>query len=205
MKAIKKIYIVLIFLFACALIAGGYFLTRDRLSLQESEKQEQAIASVFPNAAKYTDAEYNKHFLREYLADNGIEYTDVIVSKVVYAKDEIGVVKGLIVFEECYKKYGGIITMAVGIQNNGMVNGYYIFNISEAKNLDLKVRDDEFQNQFIGKIVPFFVLTDEAAQAENEISSARGGYDASNTIVNGVNASIYTLTFIDESMGGLLG
>ena len=95
--------------------------------------------------------------------------------------------------------------MAVGIENNGMVRGYYISNISEAKNLDLKVRDEEFMNQFVNKIVPSFVLTDETSQKDNEISSARGGYDASNTVVNGVNAAIYTLTFIDESMGGLLG
>ncbi len=205
MKNIKRISIIFIFLIACALIAGGYFFTKDRLSTQESIQYDEAIQAVFPDAAKYTDAEYNKKFLTEYLADNGIEYTDVIISKVVYAKDELNSVKGLIIFEECYKKYGGIITMAVGIQNNGTINGYYIFNISEAKNLDLKVRDEEFMNQFTGKIVSSFVLTDETAQEYNEISSARGGYDASNAVVNGVNASIYTLTFIDESMGGLLG
>ncbi len=201
----KKIPIFIIFLIACAIIAGGYFMTRSKLSIQEAEKQEQALTSVFPDAAKYTDAEYNKHFLTEYLSDHGIEYTDVIVSKVVYAKNELNAVKGLIVFEECYKKYGGIISMAVGIQNNGMINGYYILNISEAKNLDLKVRDEEFKNQFVNKIVPAFILTDEEAHADNEISSAKGAYDASNAVVNGVNSAIYTLTFIDESMGGLLG
>lgn len=205
MRILKKFTIFFIFLIACALIAGGYICTRNRLSKQEEEQYEQALKSVFPDAAKYTEAEYNKHFLREYLADNGIEYTDVIVSKVVYAKDDLNSVKGLIVFEECYKRYGGIITMAVGIKNNGEITGYYIFNISEAKNLDLKVRDVDFMNQFLGKIVPSFVLTDEAATLENEISSARGAYDASDTVVNGVNAAIYTLTFIDESMGGLLG
>lgn len=201
----KILSTIIIFLIACAMIAGGYILTRNKLLIQEAEKQGQAIISVFPDADKYTEAEYNKHFLTEYLSNHGIEYTDVIVSKVVFAKDELNAVKGLIVFEECYKKYGGIITMTVGIQNNGIINGYYILNISEAKNLDLKVRDKEFMNQFTNKIVPAFILTDEKAQNDYEISSAKGAYDASNAVVNGINAAIHTLTFIDESMGGLLG
>jgi electron transport complex protein RnfG len=93
--------------------------------------------------------------------------------------------------------------MEVGIQNNGTINGYTILDISDAKGLESKVKEDDFKNQFIGKNVSAFVLSDEPHN-DAEIEAPNGARDASGTVVNGINTAIITLEFIDESMGGLL-
>ena len=138
------------------------------------------------------------------VCEKGLEYTDVIINKIVYARDAQHSVKGLIIYLESYKKFGGIIKLAVGIQNNGTINDYYVLDISDAKGLDLRIKDDSFRSQFIGKNVPEFIISDNPVE-DGEILEITGASDASLAIVNGLNASIYTLQFIDESMGGLLG
>ena len=190
-------------LFCAILITAGILFTYKKIQANETSKSNNAVEIVFPGAVHYSDAIYSKYYLSEYLEQNGLDTSDVIIDHVVYARDELSVVKGLIVYVKCYKKNGGIIYLTVGIQNNGTINGYYVLDISDAKGLDLQIKEESFKSQFEGKSVPKFVLSYEP-DSDNEIKEARGAEDASQAVVNGVNASIYTLEFIDESMGGLL-
>lgn len=204
MKNKTSLFLIVLLAVCAALITAAFFATRSKIKANETAKENHAIEEVFSDAVRYSDALYNETFLYEYLADNGIRKSDVIVNHVIYARDEQNVVKGLIVYVDAYKDYGGIISMAVGILNNGTVNGYFILSISDAKGLDRKVTEDVFKDQFIGKNVSSFVLSPEA-DSENAVLPANGAKDASQAVVNGINASIFTLEFIDESTGGLLG
>ncbi|MBR6357185.1 MAG: hypothetical protein IKR99_03400, partial [Lachnospiraceae bacterium] len=161
MKINKNLWFLIIPIFCIALITGSFFYTRGIIKANEAAKANGVIADVFPDAVRYSEATYNKRFLALYLEEQGYETTDVVVDHVVYARNEQNAVKGLIVYVNCYKKFGGLIQMAVGIQNNGTINGYTILDISDAKGLESKVKDDDFKNQFIGKNVSAFVLSDE--------------------------------------------
>lgn len=198
------IAVVIILIFIGAVLAAGYFITKGKITDHEKSVKNGALKEVFPEAISYTDASYNYNMLVSFLEDKGLEYTDVIIDKIMYARNEQNSVKGLIIYVECYKKFGGIIKIAVGIQNKGEINNYTVLDVSDAKGLDLRIKDESFKSQFIGKSVPFFVLAENPTEA-NEVSEITGASDASYAIVNGINASIYTLQFIDESMGGLLG
>ncbi len=203
MKINKNLWFLIIPIFCIALITGSFFYTRGIIKANEAAKANGVISEVFPDAVRYSEATYNKRFLALYLEEQGYDTTDVVVDHVVYARNEQNAVKGLIIYVNCYKKYGGLIQMAVGIQNNGTINGYTILDISDAKGLESKVKEDDFQNQFIGKNVSTFVLSDEP-HSDAEIAAPNGARDASGTVVNGINTAIITLEFIDESMGGLL-
>ena len=203
MKINKNLLFLIIPIFCIALITGSFFYTRGIIKANEAAKTNGVITEVFPDAVRYSDATYNKRFLALYLEEYGYETTDVIVDHVVYARNDQNAVKGLIVYLNCYKKYGGMIKMAVGILNNGTINGYTVLDITDAKGLESKVKEDDFKDQFIGKNVSAFVISDEP-HSDAEITAPNGARDASGTIVNGINAAIITLEFIDESMGGLL-
>lgn len=201
----KNFFAILIIVIFCGIIlVAGFLLTKDKISKYENDKKNGALGEVFPTAISYSDASYNYNMLVTFLEEKGLEYTDVIINKIVYARDEQHSVKGLIIYLESYKKFGGIIKLAVGIQNNGTINDYYVLDISDAKGLDLRIKDDSFRSQFIGKNVPEFIISDNPVE-DGEVLEITGASDASLAIVNGLNASIYTLQFIDESMGGLLG
>lgn len=203
MKINKNLYFLIIPVFCIALILGSFFYTRGIIKANEAAKANGVIAEVFPDAVRYSEATYNKRFLALYLEDHGYETTDVVVERVVYARNEQNAVQGLIIYMSCYKKYGGLIHMVVGIQNNGTINGYTVLDISDAKGLESKVKDADFKDQFIGKNVSSFVISDDPHN-DTEIAAPNGARDASGTIVNGINTAIITLEFIDESMGGLL-
>ena len=94
--------------------------------------------------------------------------------------------------------------MLVGIQNDGTINGYSILKISEAKGLDFKVRDSDFADQFADKKADQFNLVSYNATLPGDIVAANGAEDASQAVVNAVNAVIRTSTFIDEYYGGML-
>ena len=199
----RSFFLLTICLFCAVLITAGLLVTHKKINANENERSNQAIEMVFSGAVRYSDAIYSKYYLSEYLEQNGLDTSDVIIDHVVYARDELSVVKGLIVYVKCYKKYGGIIYMTVGIQNNGTINGYYVIDISDAKGLDLQIKEDSFKSQFEGKNVSKFVISLDP-DSDADITAASGAEDASQAVVNGVNASIYTLQFIDGSMGGLL-
>lgn len=200
----KKNLLFLIIPFICViLIVGSFLFTKGTIKANESAKANSVIEEVFPDAVRYSEASYNKRFLANYLEDHGYDTTDVIVDHVVYARNKQNAVQGLIIYLNCYKKYGGLIMMAVGIQNNGTINNYTILDITDAKGLDSKVKEDDFKDQFVGKNVAAFVISEEPHN-DAEIAAPNGAVDASGTVVNGINTAILTLEFIDESMGGLL-
>lgn len=203
MKINKKLLPLIIPIFCIALITGSFFYTRRIIKANDAAKTNGVIEEVFPDAVRYSDATYNKRFLALYLEEHGYETTDVIVDHIVYARNEQNAVQGLIIYENCYKKYGGMIQMAVGVLNNGTINGYTVLDITDAKGLESKVKEADFKNQFIGKNVSAFVISDEA-HSDAEITAPNGAVDASRTVVNGINTALITLEFIDESMGGLL-
>ena len=199
----KSIFLLTICIICAILITAGVLATRKKIIANEKKIYDNVFAETFPSAYRRSDASYSKFYLAEYLESYGLDTSDVIVDHVIYARNELSEVKGLIVYVKCYKKYGGIIYLAVGIQNNGTINNYTVLDISDAKGLDLLVKEDSFKDQFKEKSVPQFVLSAEP-YSDADIVAVGGAEDASQAVVNGINASIYTLEFIDESMGGLL-
>lgn len=188
---------------AIALIFAGHFLTKGKIKANEEAKIETAFDKVFPGADSFDEASYRTDYLARYLSENGYPDDQVFINKVTFARNELRDVQGVVVQVSSYKKYGGIITLLVGIQNDGTVNGYSVLNISDAKGLDLKVKDPSFADQFKEKKAEAFTLVTGEAKTISEIVMANGAEDASQAVVRAVNASILTNTFIDEYFGGV--
>ena len=199
----RIIRIVVIAVIAFALIFAGYFFTKEKVEANEEAKIDAAFENVYPDAASFDEASYKSEYLTRYLSDNGYADDQVYVNKVTFARNEVRDVQGIVVQVSSYKKYGGIITMLVGVQNDGTVLGYSILHISEAKDLDLKVKDAAFADQFKNVKTDAFTLVTGEAKITGEIVPANGADDASQAVVCAVNASILANTFIDEYFGGV--
>ena len=198
----RILFIVITAVIAFALVFGVYFVTKDKVLANEEKKIDEAFDTVYPDAASFDEAYYRTDYLKRYLEENGYPDDQVYVNKVTFARNEVRDVTGIVVQVSSYKKYGGIISMLVGVKNDGTVTGYSILKISDAKGLDFKVRDSAFADQFAGKKTDRFTLVNYQAKLANEIVCANGAEDASLAVLKGVNAALLTNTFVDEYFGG---
>ena len=197
-------FLIITLVVAILLAVGAQFLLRGKAEANEVKKRDAAFETVFSDAESFGDAVYNDSYLKQYLEDNGFSEDQVVVNKVSLARDEHQNAKGIVATVSAYKKYGGIVSMLVGIRNDGTVNGYSVLRISEAKGLDTQVKNPLFSSQFEGKKAEAFSLVREEASQPGEIVEASGAEDASQAVVTGVNAAVCTVSFIDEVYGGLL-
>ena len=198
------LFLVICLIVSLLLASGAAFLLRGKAEANEEAKKEAAFKEVFPDAVSFGDAVYNDTFLKRYLEEDGFSEDEVVVNKVSLARDDHQNAKGIVATVSVYKKYGGIISMLVGVRNDGTVNDYSVLRITEAKNLDTQVKEGTFKNQFSGKKEARFTLVNSAPSLSGEIEAASGAEDASAAVVLGVNAAVRSVSFIDEVYGGLL-
>ena len=86
--------------------------------------------------------------------------------------------------------YGGDIQFAMGIRDDGTLNGISILSISETAGLGMRATTDDFKNQFKDKNVEKFTYTKTGAASEDEIDALSGATITTNAMTNGVNAGL---------------
>lgn len=205
MKLLKRILFVVITAAVCfALIIAANELTKGRVAANEEKKVSEAFDAVYPEADSFDNAIYRSDYLNRYLEENGFPLDQVVVNQIIFARNNVRDVQGIVAEVSVYKNFGGIIRMLVGIRNDGTVTGCRILSISDAKGLDFKVKDSAFTDQFKDVRTDKFTLVSFQADDPSEIVVANGAEDASQAVVRAVNAAIYAGTFIDEYYGGVL-
>ena len=87
--------------------------------------------------------------------------------------------------------YHGNITLAVGIDDDGSLNGISFTELNETAGLGMRVDEDEFKNQFADVTVERFKLNKAGGStADDEIDSVSGASTTSGAVVNAVNAAL---------------
>ena len=86
--------------------------------------------------------------------------------------------------------YGGDIQFAMGIQDDGTLNGISILSIGETAGLGMRANTDAFKDQFKDKNVDKFEYTKTGATADDQIDALSGATITTNAMTNGVNAGL---------------
>lgn len=98
--------------------------------------------------------------------------------------------------------YSDVIEMMVATDMEGAVKGVRILSISDTPGVGMKVESDEaFQNSVIGKSEVLTVVKGVPA-AENEIQGISSATISSTGYVDGVNAAISVVQFLNASENG---
>lgn len=170
------------------LILGAvYGLTRTRIEEEAYKKEQKAYKEVFENADSFTAYSFDKDMAQKLMADNN--FKDEIVG-VQVAEDETGLVLGYVISVTAKDGSQGSITLSVGIQTNGTVNGYAITSIAETPGLGMKATEPEFKDQFKDKSETFFSVVKSDAKTDDQITAITGSTITSKAVANAVNASI---------------
>lgn len=164
-------------------------ITAGPIARQEALSKERAYKDVFPEAASFgTILSGEDESLEAYLDEKG--YTAQNIDEVMQALDEEGSPLGYAFTVTSSEGYGGDIQFAMGVMDDGTVNGLSILSIEETAGLGMKADTEEFKSQFQNKNVEAFQYTKNGAETDQEIDAISGATITTNAMVNGVNAGL---------------
>ena len=180
--------IFLITAIAGLLLGAVFVITEEPIKRTQEATRQAAFRAVFESGETFEDMEFDAGHAAEILSSNG--FSNDTIDGIVKAVDANGNVLGYVITVTSGAGYGGDITLTVGIQNDGTVNGYSVLSMSETAGLGAKAKEDKFSSQFINKLVDKFVVTKTGASAENEVDAITSATITSNAVTNAVNACI---------------
>ena len=178
-------------------LALVYGVTKAPIEAANQAAAQQAYMAVFEEADSFETMEFDKEAATTLVQEQGFSDT---IDDIQVAKDAAGETLGYVITVTAKDGSQGSITLSVGIQNDGTVNGYSITATSETPGLGLKASEEEFYGQFQGKNVDAFTVVKQAPQSDNEIEAISGSTITSKAMANGCNAAIYY--FQNQLVGG---
>ncbi|WP_373216806.1 RnfABCDGE type electron transport complex subunit G [Ruminococcus sp. 5_1_39BFAA] len=164
-------------------------ITAGPIAKQEAKAKEEAYKAVFADADSFELIMSGEDSdLEAYLDENG--YGAQNIDEVMAAKDSSGNELGYAFTVTTSEGYGGDIQFAMGVLDDGTLNGISILSIGETAGLGMRANTDDFKNQFKDKKVEKFTYTKTGAAADDEIDALSGATITTNAMTNGVNAGL---------------
>lgn len=174
-------------------------ITAGPIAQQQEKAKQEAYQAVFEDADSFEeflpDETKQAVDLVTYLDENG--YDAQTVDEIMTAKDASGETLGYAFTITSSEGYGGDIQFAMGVQNDGTLNGISILSIEETAGLGMKADTDEFKGQFKDKKVEKFTYTKNGAAADDEIDAISGATITTNAMTNGINAGLCAFRYVE--------
>ena len=178
-------------LVAGACLGGVYEMTKAPIAAANLAAKAAAYRAVLPEAADFSADDLTAVIDSANGEIAGLGYGNVTVDEAVTALDGSGAPIGYVVTSTSNDGYGGAITVSVGIQADGTVNGIEFLTIGETAGLGMNAQKPEWKAQYAGKNVDAFAVTNNGASADNEINAISGATITSNAVTGAVNAAVY--------------
>ena len=169
-------------------------ITAGPIATQQEKSKEEAYKTVFEDADTF-EVYSADDGLATALADNG--FTAQTIDEIMIAQDSSGETLGYAFTVTDSEGYGGDIQFAMGVQNDGTLNGISILSISETAGLGMKANTDSFKDQFKNKKVEKFSYTKTGAISDDQIDAISGATITTNAMTNGVNAGLCAFQYVE--------
>ena len=171
-------------LVAGACLGGVYEMTKDPIAAANQAAKEAAYRTVFPDAAGFEAAD---------LADK-LPAANETIATLGYGNVSVA---GYVVTATSNDGYGGAVTVSVGIQSDGTVNGIEFLTLAETAGLGMNAQKPEWKGQFAGKKADVFSVTKDGASSDDQINAISGATITSKAVTGAVNAAVY---FVDNCL-----
>ncbi|MBO4902637.1 MAG: RnfABCDGE type electron transport complex subunit G [Lachnospiraceae bacterium] len=192
MKKIIKDTLILTIITVIAGLCLGYVydITKEPIEHSREQAKQDAYRAVFADAQSFEEGDASHVANADALLDE-VGAVGVAIDEALVAKDASGNPIGLVMTVTESEGYGGDITIAMGVKNDGTLNGIEILDISETAGLGMKATTPEFKGQFSDKKVAQFTYTKTGAVNEYEIDAISGATITTKAVVKAVNAGLY--------------
>ena len=155
-------------------------ITADPIAKQEAQAKQDAYKAVFADADSFETVDVDADAMQSYLDENG--YAAQSIDETMLAKDASGNELGYAFTVTTSEGYGGDIQFAMGIQDDGTLNGISILSIGETAGLGMRANTDAFKDQFKDKNVDKFEYTKTGATADDQIDALSGATITTNAM-----------------------
>lgn len=177
-------------LFAITLIAGlvlgfVYELTKEPIRIQKEKQIQAACQAVFGQADHFEEFDYtlSEELTRELSGDG------VTVGTAYHALASDGSHLGFVIRVTSSEGFGGNITLYLGVEDSGTLNGISILEISETPGLGMRA-DEVLTPQFRNKNVDSFAYTKTGSRSDSEIDAISGATITTRAVTNAVNGGL---------------
>ncbi len=184
MKSIIKNALILL---AITLIAGLSLAFVHDIT-KEPIKRAQEEAALEAYRAVYNEADSFEELTSDISAYKAPENVTVDEVKIALSKDKETL--GWVMKLTSKSGYVGDITLALGISEQGILQGMTVLSMSETPGLGAKCTSDDFQEQFVGIGVGSIVAVKDGKSAEGEIDAISGATFTTNAVLEAVNCGI---------------
>lgn len=177
-----------------------YDITKEPIAATQEKAKQDAYKAVFMDADSFAEDESISHVSAKsdiILEEGG--FVAVRIDEALVALDASGNEIGYVLTVTDSEGYGGDIQIAMGIKNDGTLNGIEILSISETAGLGMKADTDEFKGQFSNKKVEQFSFTKVGAKNDYEIDALSGATITTKAVLNAVNGG---LLYVKSVAGG---
>ena len=164
--------------------------TTEPIAFARTEEKNKAYRSIFKEADTFEENEIltekcksSEGFLKE-KGFNGTEVNEALIAK---SNNET---IGFIINSTSPNGYGGDIEISLGIDKEGVIQGFEILSISETVGLGMKAKEESFKSQFAGKKVKVIKYTKSGKPSEDEINAVSGATITTTAITAAVNSAL---------------
>ena len=174
-------------------LSAVYALTKDKIAEQQMQANAESYRAVLPDAENFS---YDDAINDAVAALEGGTYDQgsfgrTYVNEVVVGETADGQAAGHVLSVTSAEGFDGNITLSVGINADGEVQGIAFTELNETAGMGMRVDEDEFKSQFGGVTTDAFVLDKSGnASADNEINTVSGASTTSGAVVNAVNTAL---------------
>ncbi len=181
------------------LLGAVYMITKDPIAEAEEKATNEAYEAVYKDAEFASDDALTKA-LESFQADvasgavddDSYSYTDVVLMEARTASSG-GAQTGYVV-KVSGKGYGGAVTIALGITNEGEILGIKVLDASdETPGLGQNSTKEDWNGQYVGMTADktLSVVKDGSGSAQNAtINSISGATITSNAVTRAVNVAL---------------
>lgn len=171
-----------------------YNVTKEPIAVQKELAIKNSYLAVYSEADSFEELP-DAMAPMEFIANNQIQ--GVEITSEVIAKDSSGNQIGTILLVTSKEGYAGDISIAMGVTNDGTLNGISILVISETAGLGMKA-EDVLVPQFANKKVDEFVYTKSGAVSDHQIDVISGATVTTEAFTDMVNTGLAYLESIKE-------
>ncbi|MDE6209198.1 MAG: FMN-binding protein [Lachnospiraceae bacterium] len=199
-KTIKNALILMTITLVSGLLLGAvYEITKEPRRKQQEKVQELAYQTVFSEADKFENFDYDESKVNESLGKNEITSKNVIIDSAVKALDTNNTLLGYVINVTSKEGFGGDISFSVGIDLNSKITGISILSISETAGLGMNATKEEFLNQYLVDKNGLFIVNKDNNSEGTNIDALSGATITSKAVTKGVNAAVIVATTIMET------
>ncbi len=189
-KAVVKdaMILTIITLIAGLLLGFVHEITLEPIALANYNIQQNAYREVFADADSFEEVE--DFDSEEATSLISADFPDDTIDGLVSANDADGNLMGYVITITSSAGYGGDITLSIGMQMDGTLNGYSITSISETAGLGMKAKEEAFYSQFEGINETYLEVTKTGSTSSAEIDAISGATITSKAVTYAVDAGI---------------